>query len=240
MSLAKLSPSTRTAKHADENGPSPQGFEKTRPKFNSNLTSDRLRDDFMLRPLPFPMIGNIKKGRKSVFIEEGLGGDRDDHGAEDVSTQQHSVSRAPSQRSRRDDEALGTERRGDEQVASTHNVLRDRGRDTKQPSKTPHGGRVGGRKASWYSKLGPRRPQVKTAATAPSSPVSGLHRFTMLVLVVALVFPGLSLRKGGNNIDQGVADAGVIRIRETSPTEVCTRWAHQGECCLTDRLRVVG
>ncbi|XWW93034.1 hypothetical protein V2A60_000962 [Cordyceps javanica] len=59
-------------------GPSPSPTAGTlpvpvRPKFNSQLTSDRLREGAGLRLPPFAVrASNIQKGRRSVFREMGL------------------------------------------------------------------------------------------------------------------------------------------------------------------------
>src|SRR5687768_11071713 len=58
--------------------PTNVGFERvsgqhtSRPKFNSQNTSDRLREGTVFDPPPFRMVGNIRKGRRSVFKETGL------------------------------------------------------------------------------------------------------------------------------------------------------------------------
>lgn len=62
------SPSPPTTTTGGGNLPVP-----VRPKFNSHITSDRLREGAGLRLPPFA--SNIQKGRTSVFREMGLDGD---------------------------------------------------------------------------------------------------------------------------------------------------------------------
>lgn len=82
---------------------------------------------------------------------------------------------------------------------------------------------------SWYSKLtGTRtRPRIRTSAGAPPQPVSSVHRLTLIALLIAIVFPACTFHNSRSKMDVSGADAGVLVRRETSPIEVCTRWAHQ-------------
>ena len=48
------------------------GKQVSRPRFDSQKTSDRLREGTVFEPPPFAMGGNIRKGRRSVFKETGL------------------------------------------------------------------------------------------------------------------------------------------------------------------------
>lgn len=94
--------------------------------------------------------------------------------------------------------------------------------------------------AAWFSKLmkGPR-PQIRTASSAPPSSFSTLPRAALLAFLVAVVVPGFRYTSGKEHINISGADAGVIRNSElvdngstiegraNSPTDICTRWAHQ-------------
>ncbi|ATY62294.1 kelch repeat [Cordyceps militaris] len=71
MSLAApLPPSSRPSPSSPTSGRLPV---PVRPKFNSHITSDRLREGAGLRLPPFALrASNIQKGRTSVFRELGL------------------------------------------------------------------------------------------------------------------------------------------------------------------------
>ncbi|KAL8370111.1 hypothetical protein RB595_000471 [Gaeumannomyces hyphopodioides] len=106
-------------------------------------------------------------------------------------------------------------------------------------------------KQSWFSKLPMgRRPRIKAAASAPPPPtVTSLSRVTMIAMLIAVVLPAFSYNNGRRKVEISGADAGVINgpsgrqrgwwqhqdrgqgsslvPRANSPTQVCTRWAHQ-------------
>lgn len=65
-----------------------------RPKFNSHITSDRLREGTGLYMTLFKTTSNIQKGRRSVFKEMGLDDEHDDNS--DSHDQDHCVARAGS------------------------------------------------------------------------------------------------------------------------------------------------
>lgn len=184
------------------------------------------------------MIGNIKKGRKSIFTEVGLDDDSDDG---DTGTAAQHESREKRQLSISEKEFgdvtdLAGERNTDEEVDRDHGHENDDGNaheeseesrnDDRSPQPT-RGASLRANKTPWYSKLGPRRPRIRASTSSPVAPTTGIHRVTMLVFIVAIVFPGISFRKGDGQVDIGSADAGLIRPREESRTDVCTRWAHQ-------------
>ncbi|EJT68665.1 hypothetical protein GGTG_13759 [Gaeumannomyces tritici R3-111a-1] len=106
-------------------------------------------------------------------------------------------------------------------------------------------------KQSWFSKLPMgRRPRIKAAASAPPPPtVTSLSRVTMIAMLIAVVLPAFSYNNGRQKVGVSGADAGVVNSprgrrwewwqhqdrdrgsalvpRANSPTQVCTRWAHQ-------------
>jgi hypothetical protein len=49
----------------------------------------------------------------------------------------------------------------------------------------------------------------------------------MLALLIAVVFPAFTLHTHRSKMDINGADAGPLMRREASPTDICTRWAHQ-------------
>jgi hypothetical protein len=61
--------------------------------------------------------------------------------------------------------------------------------------------------------------QIFATGTAAGDP--------MLALLIAVVFPALTNHSGRSNMDISGADAGILIPRETSPVDICTRWAHQ-------------
>ncbi|KAL7627909.1 hypothetical protein AAE478_002104 [Parahypoxylon ruwenzoriense] len=120
--------------------PGSQHITFTRPRFNSQVTADRLRESSRVPTLP--MVSNIRKGRRSIFKEVGLVGEE----AED----QHVTSKATQESGRHERT----------QFASA----------TGSPSEAQasHGGDSSSGKSKWYSKLAPtKRQKVKTAASAP-------------------------------------------------------------------------
>ena len=81
----------------------------------------------------------------------------------------------------------------------------------------------------WYAKLASSksRPRIRSTSSAPPGTISGLQRFTLIAMLIAVVLPTFSWCKGRSMVGFSGADAGVIVKRENSPTDVCTRWAHQ-------------
>ncbi|KAI5925344.1 hypothetical protein F4810DRAFT_75275 [Camillea tinctor] len=186
--------------------PGGQQYAPNRPSFNSLITSDRLRESSKLSVIP--MASNIRKGRKSIFKETGL--------------YQESEGREAS--------ASFEEREFGEIT----------GLNVEPPSTTgqlissENGASKG--KTRWLSKLATaRRPRIKTAASAPPPIALGLHRLTMIALLIAVVLPALSYHNGRQKVKISGADAGVItrtpstvlERQQNSPTQVCTRWAGQ-------------
>ncbi|KAK1992882.1 hypothetical protein LX36DRAFT_554781, partial [Colletotrichum falcatum] len=227
----------------------PHSDPHARPRFNSQNTSDRLREGSGLRSQPLSMASNIKKGRKSVFKELGLDADDDDDfggGCASSATAhfQHSS------RERKEPMSMGKEFEQVSGMASRHgdasnyandgdddddddddNDGEDRRSGTEQredPGEPSRRNTSQFAKHPWYAKLsqGYRRPRIKTASSAPPPTVSSLQRLGMIALLIAVILPAFSYNNGHQKIGSG-ADAGVIRPRDTTPTDVCMRWAQQ-------------
>ncbi|OTA99675.1 hypothetical protein M426DRAFT_27282 [Hypoxylon sp. CI-4A] len=196
----------------------PRGQQNGRPRFNSQLTADRLRESSRLPVIP--MVSNIRKGRRSMFKEVGLiEEEREDQQdmerdnmAEETREEVHEE-REPSARLQSASEATSPVERRDS--------------DKEDSSKG---------KSRWLSKLAPtRRPRIKSASSAPPPTIAGLHRLSMIALLIAIVLPTISYNNGRKKVEISGADAGVIRPtpsailkpRDDSPTDVCTRWAGQ-------------
>jgi len=187
-----------------------------RPSFSSHKTSDRLRECEQRSSTP----SKIRPQRRSVFREEGL----DDlncsvypsHYTTSPPTSP-TTTEGPPNKNTTFDEILGNN-------------------DEKENAEARKRGN-----AAWYSKLvKPQRPMIRQAATAPPGSFSSVTRVALLAFLIAVVVPGFRYSTGGEKVNIIGADAGVIREgilvdngsllegRGDSPTDVCTRWAHQG------------
>lgn len=231
--------------------PSSSSFEPgtrpfTRPKFNHQLTQDRLREAAR-SPTPFSMISNIRKDRRSVFKEVGLAAE--EAGAPDELDGSHAVADGkgePCQAQRRI-----TPNTAEDSTATTHGHVEDQQREetsnmqgeseqlleeslTRQRSlhdiarpKTVSVQSTAN-KTPWYAKLAAgRRPRVRTVGGSSPSPLHGLSVVSMVALVLAVLIP---FTGRGRQDTVGVADAGPIMLsRADSPTDVCARWAMQCE-----------
>jgi hypothetical protein len=166
------------------------------------------------------MSGKIRKGRKSVFREVGLDDDRENDAQQ-----------------------------SDDKPSFDENVFSETTRRPSESTPPPVYGRkdsVGAAltrsKSRWLSKLVPeKRPQIKSTATAPAAATGGLHKFSMIALLIAVVLPAVRYNNNGRQkVELSGADAGVIRepiashtleSRAQSPTDVCKRWAGQSKYC---------
>ncbi|XXG98951.1 RNAPII degradation factor [Hypoxylon texense] len=182
----------------------------TRPRFNSLVTSDRLRESSKLPSLP--MVSNIRKGRRSMFKEVGLLEEEREDQSQHMAPEKYEES-DPGER-------VGS---ASEATSPVEKKSSDREEDSKGKSR-------------WFSKLAPtRRPRIKTASSAPPPSFAGLHKLSMIALLIAIVVPTISYNTGRKKVEISGADAGVIRPsripiienRDNSPTDVCTRWAGQ-------------
>ncbi|KPM45506.1 hypothetical protein AK830_g1110 [Neonectria ditissima] len=226
MTLVKASPSA---------GPRltvPSFVPPGRPQFNSQLTSDRLRESSSFVSPPFKMGGCIRKGRRSVFKEVGL---EDDAGrlspsnSPAASPKHRRVSFATSGKGSNFHEITGIEsesqsrdQRKDQHEEHTneknaHERHAEHARLHPPPSKP------------WYTRLASSkgRPRVRSTSGAPPGTISGLQRFTMLAVLIAVVLPAFSWHNGRSTVEINGADAGVVMKRARSPTDACARWALQ-------------
>ncbi|KAK5628333.1 hypothetical protein RRF57_004048 [Xylaria bambusicola] len=188
-----------------------------RPRFNSQITSDRLAE--ASRFMAYPRPSKIKKGRKSVFREIGL--DDDDGIARKLSN-----SSRPSFEKEKKPQLDQTTRRASEPEPET---VPDR--------KDSVGGESTRENSRWLSKLLPeKRPKIRSAATAPPASISGIQKFTLISLLIAVVLPAIGYKNGRHTVEVNGADAAVIREpivrsalekRADSLTDVCKRWAGQ-------------
>ncbi|CAJ2513152.1 Uu.00g012710.m01.CDS01 [Anthostomella pinea] len=154
---------------------------------------------------PQSTVSNIRKGRKSIFRETGL-----------------------------HEPQPNTSREFEEKEFGKITGLA-----SEYTSPTKRKGSVGEstrEKTRWLSRLAPsRRPAIKTAASAPTATITGLHRLAMIALLIAVVLPALSYNNGRGKVEIRGADAGVIQKppgivlenRADSSTDVCKRWAGQ-------------
>ncbi|KAI1073890.1 hypothetical protein F5B20DRAFT_596799 [Whalleya microplaca] len=179
-----------------------------RPRFNSHVTGDRLRESSNIPP--FSMVSNIRKGRRSIFKEVGLS---EEEGDGQRTSNSHS-------REREFGEITGL---GSEPMKQSE-------------QKAPAEGSSSKGRSSWLSKLAPiRRPEIKSTASAPPPTTVSLQRLSVIALLIAVVLPALSYSNGRQTIQTSGADAGLIRparqtvheTREASLMDVCTRWSGQ-------------
>ncbi|KAI0406093.1 hypothetical protein F4802DRAFT_613721 [Xylaria palmicola] len=197
--------------HHSTSDPGAQRPSFERPRFNSQITSDRLEEGS--KSFALLMSGRIRKGRKSVFREIGL--DDDAEAAGDPAGR-------PSCEEKNSLEMI---REQTQSTPPTH----ERGGSPER--------KMTWQKSRWLSKLIPeKRPQIKSAATAPPAAISGLQRLTMIAILIAVVIPAIGYNTGRRKVEVNGADAGVIREpivrsglqdRANSPTDVCKRWAGQ-------------
>ncbi|TVY48258.1 Kelch repeat-containing protein [Lachnellula occidentalis] len=185
-----------------------------RPCFTSNKTADRLRECEMRCSTP----SKIKPYRRSIFKEEGLDDlhrsvhpSHSNNATNNSSTSTFTITRPGTPTTF--DEILGN----DEEKENSESRAR--------------------RENPWFfSKLTKgQRPLIKSSATAPPGSFSSVSRITLIAFLIAVILPGF--RYGSDVI--GGADAGLIpegilvdngstiEGRADSPTDVCTRWAHQ-------------
>ncbi|KAI1276776.1 hypothetical protein F5Y07DRAFT_129300 [Xylaria sp. FL0933] len=182
-----------------------------RPRFNSQVTADRLAEGS--RYMAIPRSGRIQKGRKSVFREIGL----DENDGENT------------------EYTTGGQNFEEKQISDETTTRRE----SRAVPERKHsvGGESMREKSQWLSKLLPeKRPKIKPAATAPPASIAGFHRFAMIVVLIAVILPAISYNNGRKKVKMNGADAGVIREpivtsvledRANSPTDVCKRWAGQ-------------
>ena len=212
---------------------------KERPKFNSFDTSDRLRES---SAFVVPMAGSnsISKGRRTIFLEEGLGVSGRSVQPRRQSTGLGEIEYAQTHRGRDFDEITGIRSESAEDLCS------DGGDRSGERRTSEH--RIGSVQdesfkgagmTRWLSKLTPgsRRPRIRSATSAhpPPSPVT-MTRVAMIALLILVIFPSSSYYNGRQKVALGGADAAIIDTtrsthwaRQDSPTDICARWAGQCE-----------
>lgn len=212
----------------------------TRPKFNHQLTQDRLREAAR-SPTPFPMISNIRKDRRSVFKEVGLA--PEEAGAADDLASSHAAAcekGAPGQAQRPTTPKAAEDNTAappSEEMSAVH----EKGGQSPEEALGRHQGDMqdiarsktisvqpASNKTPWYAKLAAgRRPRMRTVGSSSPSPLHGLSVVSMVALVLAVLIP---FTGRGRQDTVGVADAGpIVLTRADSPTDVCARWAMQCE-----------
>lgn len=201
------------ASFTHELGAAQCGRAGARPSFSSHKTSDRLRECEQLSPTS----SKLKPSRRSVFKEEGL---------DEIDTAvHHSHSETNSPGTPLETESIKSRKTTFGEILGTS----DEGESSERKDNS-----------AWYSKLVKApRPTIKSSATAPPSSFSSMPRVALLAFLIAVVWPGFRYNSGGETVSLSGADAGVIREaalvsngntiegRADSPTDVCTRWAHQ-------------
>lgn len=205
-----------------------------RPQFHHRCTEDRLREG-LGRPPSLSMSNKIAKERKSIFKELGLDTDR-------------SKESTPNEQSGELEELASTASTCAPE--SAHRNVDDGGQNetARRPTRQEGGGRVEPQseptspepsQRPWYSRLPRvRRPRIKSVSSAPPS-MSTITRLSSIALLIAILLPGFSYYQSREEAAPTLAEAGVIQTtaaesspileRENTPTEVCKRWAHQGE-----------
>ncbi|KAI0489711.1 hypothetical protein F4859DRAFT_501430 [Xylaria cf. heliscus] len=176
-----------------------------RPRFNSQVTFDRLEEGSKF--VAFPMSGKIRKERKSVFREVGLWPDEENA-------------------------AVPAVRQSCQE--KQHRETKTQPPEPKPPAcKRRH--TVGGRltREKWISKLIPeKRPQVKSAAPPPPTSMRATMIALLAAVVLPTIGYNSGRRKvEANGVEAGVIREPIVRpvleSRANSPTYVCKRWAGQ-------------
>ncbi|KAI1267168.1 hypothetical protein F5Y18DRAFT_330766 [Xylariaceae sp. FL1019] len=191
-----------------------------RPRFNSHVTSHRLKDNARFT---FPMTtatSKIRKGRKSVFREVGLEDDRKRLHEDDdkiPKSEENEFREVTAPNSAPSAESVPTKRERNDSVGSTE------------------GQSTGGKSRFSLSRLASgKRPKIKAAAASPPPSTGSLRRVSLIALLVAVVLPAINYNNGRKKVEGSGVDAGVIRTRSpiletraNSPKDVCKRWAAQ-------------
>ncbi|ORY62475.1 uncharacterized protein BCR38DRAFT_458970 [Pseudomassariella vexata] len=179
------------------------------------------------------MLSNIPKGRKSIFKEVGLvelgGHNHDDH--DHCHEDDENGSEEHQSRSHRslDEKELGQMTGLTSEPTSPLAAIKPRGSTDSERTEST-------KVIRWLSRLAPRkRGRIKASYSGPPPTVSGLPRLTIMALIIAIIIPTLSYNNGHQKVEMSGVDASLIWTtpgiilegRADSPTDVCTRWAHQ-------------
>lgn len=192
-------------------------------------TSDRIR----VGSVATPMGSKIRKGRRSIFREEGLSLDiteEDPSSAQEGRGSQTSLGRQGEQDFGDITGLSSSTPTSPTTRASERKNSTDRSEDSDDsPSKG---------KMAWLGRLtATKRPRIKTAASAPpATAMSGLSKVGMMTMLIALVLPAVRHSTGGQTVEAGV-DARVMMqpaepildSRQDSQPNVCARWSGQGK-----------
>ncbi len=182
----------------------------SRPSVSSQKTADRLRDGGSSSNTPTKSKADT---RRSVFREEGL---------HDLST------------------SVYVPQDGEVDLASA--ICEAQNTKSEEDTKREEGKESERHPQRWFPKIGKgSRPLIKESGTGPPGAFSSMSRVALLVVLVSVVLPLFTYSGGEDKVATVGADAGVIRIaelvdngssiegRQSSPTDICTRWAQQGK-----------
>lgn len=187
-----------------------------RPSFTSNKTADRLRECEQRCSTPTP--SKIKPHRRSIFKEEGL---------DDL---HHSVHPSHPNNATNNSTPPPTIARPGTPTTFDEILGNDEEKENSEPRATREN-------PTLFSKLVKgQRPIIQSSATAPPGSFSSMSRIALIAFLVAVVVPGFRYSSGiMSGVDAGVIPEGIIvdkgsmlEGRANSPTDICTRWAHQG------------
>ncbi|KAI8684036.1 hypothetical protein NCS57_00069000 [Fusarium keratoplasticum] len=203
-----------------------------RPRFNSQRTSDRLRESSTFITPPFKMGGNIRKGRRSVFKEVGLDDDLEypePSSAPTLLPSQHTTTHHSKREITDNSDPIQTSQSNKRDYEQETDQDHDSSGEDSSGSKRQRSRQLSlSSPKTWYAKLANTKGRPRIKSTSGASPgMSGLHRFTMIALLIAIVLPAFSWRNGHSVTDLNGANAGAITRRDKSPTDVCARWGLQ-------------
>ncbi|KAL2173413.1 uncharacterized protein P884DRAFT_288070 [Thermothelomyces heterothallicus CBS 202.75] len=183
-----------------------------RPRFHHRCTEDRIREGSRTPPCFF-MAGKITRERKSIFRELGLDTDLPSQRTRSVTSRKFGepteLAPASPASTHAVDEGTRNEEDGAENEAEGRPTQQEQGSSNRAESRS-NPASPSETQRPWYSRLPRvRRPRIKSvSSSAPPSRMSTITRFSSIVLLIA---------------------ARQVLERRNSPTDVCKRWAHQGE-----------
>ena len=198
-----------------------------RPRFNLHSTSERLRLSSELHPLVSNMSTKISRGRRSVFTEIGV-----DDGATNTAQELASSPLVSEKRplGRTEENPFGDTTTFPAQPTREGPPSDGKGQgEDLAPSASQLNRQNSAPSVPWYTKLAGSKggPRVKSASGAPPKSIAGLQRIALIAMLIAVVVPAFNYHSQQSRADMSGAEAGVLVKRETSPTKVCRRWAHQ-------------
>ncbi|KAH7026619.1 uncharacterized protein B0I36DRAFT_424313 [Microdochium trichocladiopsis] len=181
------------------------------------------------------MSSKIRKGRRSIFREEGLYLNTEDHQAgnrgDDVAKDRQSNCDG------RNEQEFGGLTGLSSSTPTSPVTTNPREKHSSERSEDSDDSSSKGRIA-WLARLAmAKRPRIKSAASAPpATAMSGVSKVAMIALLIALVLPAARYNNGRQTMEMGGADARalnnpsqpILDNRQNSPTDVCARWSGQG------------